>query len=399
MRYFAAAFRVLLIPVLLACCGARVSAQNISKPAVRAAKKWARKPAAGHKRLKRARRPVNLTPKQKEAAEELSRRLEENFSASNALKQLELYQADAHAKRLLGQFDERSSADTDALPPELRARNTHWAAHFRKNFLLRVRYIQNHREAIRSKITTRMSEAEPDYNSLLADKKIIFIGVHHYEPFLAPAARQIAALVRQYKQANPRAEILVAMEALSVKLNGKAVPALTEENLSLEWLKANAWGATFQPYIPLTQEGGVTLLPLEDREKLSAYGKELEGTYAKSPAGLEDRNRAWAARVEQERKRKILQTGEDYDLILVVAGEAHVRYTFPNALPLLMKEKRSAVVDLTLRNVTLFSNYFWDKLPGRAELRIVPPQCFIVKTTDSKTARLLGADVYINTPL
>ena len=132
---------------------------------------------------------------------------------------------------------------------------------------------------------------------------------------------------------------------------------------------------------------------------LLQYGQQASAMYAKSPIGLEERNRYWAARIEDERHQKILETGEDYDLILVIAGEAHLRYTFPQNLPSIMKEKRAAVVDFSIRGAKLFSNYFWDKLPGRAELCIIPPQNYIIKQTDPKTAQLLGADLYINTPL
>lgn len=369
--------------------------QNAFKKIAKARKRHPSKKAAPKKAVQN----TALTFKQKEDLKQWQKQVEQRFSAAAAQAQLKRLNGEPFAAEMLAQFDETSAAVNLAFPAQLAEKNTKMAAFFRKHFITRVRYIQNNRQEILSRIQQTLSPKAPHYPSLLEDKNIIFAAVHHYDPFLAPASHEIVSLVKQYKKQNPQAQILIALEALSTTLKGKTVPLLTEENLSLEWLKASHWGKAFNPYTPLAQENGIYFLALEDYNMLLKYGQAAQETFAKSPAGLEERNRYWAERIMQERKKKMLETGEDYDLIIVVAGEAHLRYNFPQNLPSIMKEKRSAVVDFSIRGAQLFSDYFWNKLPGRAELRIIPPQDYIIKQTDPKTAQLLGADLYINTPL
>ena len=398
MRYLRVGIHLFLAAFLLAGLAAPLHAQrypqNAFKKIAKARKRHPSKKAAPKKAVQN----TALTFKQKEDLKQWQKQVEQRFSAAAAQAQLKRLNEEPFAAEMLAQFDEISAA-TPAFPAQLTQKNTAMAAFFRKHFITRVRYIQNNRQEILSRIQQTLSPNAPHYPSLLEDKNIIFAAVHHYDPFLAPASHEIVSLVKQYKKQNPKAQILIALEALSTTLKGKTVPLLTEENLSLEWLKASHWGKAFNPYTPLAQENGIYFLALEDYNMLLKYGQAAQETFAKSPAGLEERNRYWAERIMQERKKKMLETGEDYDLIIVVAGEAHLRYNFPKNLPSIMKEKRSAVVDFSIRGALLFSDYFWNKLPGRAELRIIPPQDYIIKQTDPKTAQLLGADLYINTPL
>lgn len=399
MRYFRAGIHLLLAAFLLAGFASPLYAQrypqNAFKKIAKARKRHPSKKAAPKKPVQNA----GLTFKQKEDVKQWQKQVERRFSAAAAQAQLNRLHGEAFAAEMLAQFDEILATPNLAFPAQLTEKNTQMAAFFRKHFITRVRYIQNNRPEVLARIQQTLSPNAPNYPSLLEDKNVIFAAVHHYDPFLAPASHEIVSLVKQYKKQNPKAQILIALEALSTTLKGKTVPLLTEENLSLEWLKASHWGKAFNPYTPLAQENGIYFLALEDYNMLLKYGQAAQETFAKSPAGLEERNRFWAQRIMQERKKKILETGEDYDLILVVAGEAHLRYNFPQNLPSIMKEKRSAVVDFSIRGAQLFSDYFWNKLPGRAELRIIPPQNYIIKQTDPKTAQLLGADLYINTPL
>ncbi len=398
MRVLPLFVNMLAASLLIGLSASYVQAQPYSQRAFKGIQKARKRHPSKNPHFKKQRQPLPSF-KQKEELKNWQKEVEKNFSAAAAYAQLRQLTPDPLAKAILNQFDELVPLAKTTFPAEFLARNTKMAAFFRKHFLTRVRYIQNNRESILQHITQTVSANPPDYLALLEDKNVIFAAVHHYDPFLAPASHEIVSLVKQYKAKNPKAQVLIAAEALSTTLNGKPVPLLTEENLSLEWLKASHWGPSFNPYTPLAQENGISFLPLENYAQLLKYGKENQTLYAKSPIGLEERNRQWAKHIAEERKRKMLETGEDYDLILVIAGEAHLRYMFPQNLPGIMKEKRSAVIDFSTRNANLFSNFFWDKLPGRAELRIIGPQYYIIKQTDPKTAQLLGADLYINTPL
>lgn len=399
MRYLRAGIHLLLAAFLLVGFSAPLQAQRYPKNAFKKIEKARKRHPSKKAAPKKAVPSASLTLKQKEDLKQWQKQVERRFSAAAAQAQLKRLNEAPFAAEMLAQFDEISTAANSAFPAQLTEKNTQMAAFFRKHFITRVRYIQNNRTEILARIQQTLSPNEPNYLSLLEDKNVIFAAVHHYDPFLAPASHEIVSLVKQYKKQNPKAQILIALEALSTTLKGKTVPLLTEENLSLEWLKASHWGKAFNPYTPLAQENGIYFLALEDYNMLLKYGQAAQETFAKSPAGLEERNHFWAQRIMQERKKKMLETGEDYDLIIVVAGEAHLRYNFPQNLPSIMKEKRSAVVDFSIRGAQLFSDYFWNKLPGRAELRIIPPQDYIIKQTDPKTAQLLGADLYINTPL
>lgn len=399
MRYLRAGIHLLLAAFLLVGFSAPLHAQRYPKNAFKKIEKARKRHPSKKAAPKKAVPSASLTLKQKEDLKQWQKQVERRFSAAAAQAQLKRLNEAPFAAEMLAQFDEISTAANPAFPAQLTEKNTQMAAFFRKHFITRVRYIQNNRTEILARIQQTLSPNAPNYLSLLEDKNVIFAAVHHYDPFLAPASHEIVSLVKQYKKQNPKAQILIALEALSTTLKGKTVPLLTEENLSLEWLKASHWGKAFNPYTPLAQENGIYFLALEDYNMLLKYGQAAQETFAKSPAGLEERNHFWAQRIMQERKKKMLETGEDYDLIIVVAGEAHLRYNFPQNLPSIMKEKRSAVVDFSIRGAQLFSDYFWNKLPGRAELRIIPPQDYIIKQTDPKTAQLLGADLYINTPL
>lgn len=399
MRYLRAGIHLLLAAFLLVVFSAPLHAQRYPKNAFKKIEKARKRHPSKKAAPKKAVPSASLTLKQKEDLKQWQKQVERRFSAAAAQAQLKRLNEAPFAAEMLAQFDEISTTAIPAFPAQLTEKNTQMAAFFRKHFITRVRYIQNNRTEILARIQQTLSPNAPNYLSLLEDKNVIFAAVHHYDPFLAPASHEIVSLVKQYKKQNPKAQILIALEALSTTLKGKTVPLLTEENLSLEWLKASHWGKAFNPYTPLAQENGIYFLALEDYNMLLKYGQAAQETFAKSPAGLEERNHFWAQRIMQERKKKMLETGEDYDLIIVVAGEAHLRYNFPQNLPSIMKEKRSAVVDFSIRGAQLFSDYFWNKLPGRAELRIIPPQDYIIKQTDPKTAQLLGADLYINTPL
>ena len=399
MGYFRAVLHLLLAGLLLACFAAPLQAQHFTKNAFKGIEKARKRHPSKKRPYKMPFTKTKPSLKQQEALKKWAKNVERNFSAAAAQARLARLHNDPFAQEMLAQFDEILAAPQTAFPADFSAANKQRAAFFRKYFITRVKYIQNHRQEVLSRIEQTLSPKPPHYPSLLEGKNVVFAAVHHYNPFLAPASHEIVSLVKQYKKQNPQAQILIATEALSTTLNGKPVPPLTEENLSMQWLKANHWGETFNPYTPLAQENGITFLPLENYNMLLQYGQQTSAMYAKSPIGLEERNRYWAARIEDERHQKILETGEDYDLILVIAGEAHLRYTFPQNLPSIMKEKRAAVVDFSIRGAKLFSNYFWDKLPGRAEFCIIPPQNYIIKQTDPKTAQLLGADLYINTPL
>ncbi len=398
MRLFPLCVNMLAGSLLIGLSASGLQAQPYSQRAFKGIQKACKRHPSKNPYFKKQRQQ---TPsfKKKEELKKWQKEVEKNFSAAAAEAQLLQLTKNPFAKTLLGQFDELVSSFPAALPAEVLARNNTMAALFRKHFISRIRYIQNNRESILQHIEQTVSANPPDYLALLEDKNVIFADVHHDDPFLAPASHEIVSLVKQYKAKNPKAQVLIAAEALSTTLNGKPVPLLTEENLSLEWLKANHWGPSFNPYTPLAQENGISFLPLENYTQLLKYGKENQTLYAKSPLGLEERNRQWAQRIAEERKRKIFETGEDYDLILVIAGEAHLRYMFPQNLPAIMKEKRAAVIDFSLRDAKLFANYFWDKLPGGTARQMIPPQYYIIKQTDPKPAQLLGAELYINSPL
>lgn len=214
-----------------------------------------------------------------------------------------------------------------------------------------------------------------DYAALFGKAKLIFVGENHDSP---QVTAQVQQLIRQYRKANPNARILWASEFALRTADGKnslqKAKAPQEPHLvfinETQMQQVRAAGAdilALDDYIFQEKNGNlsykvndtwVNVLPAPkalaadwqkavasgDEEQMDRVVKQAAFITDNSAWGAEERNKAWA--------RKIQAVQNNYDVIFVHAGMAHLDDTLPVTVPNLLK-KPYVSVNLLGLDVTL----------------------------------------------